>query len=225
MDNKIQRLCKRLNKFTLEEISLIAELDKSETKKILNDLIKTNFLKKKDDIYIYIGGIKKTKQENQLPLMFQFHSPETIELIIKCFCAEIEVDKIVKILSPQKHCINKFFAYFRDKIYEQQFTALNKHIEENPYIPRERDYMGKKVHLYLYEYKLFVSTKCLNGPVSKNYNNDERLEIKNVYLRSYRKVQNIAYKKYFHLHLTEQIWRYGKEFKQLNEELFDLLFL
>ncbi len=93
MNVRVQKLCKRLNKFTLDEISLIAELDKPEAEKVLNDLIKTDFLRKKDDLYIYIGEIKKTKQENQLPLIFQFHSPETIDLIIKCFCAEISPTK------------------------------------------------------------------------------------------------------------------------------------
>ncbi len=79
MDNKIQRLCKRLNKFTLEEISLIAELEESELEKSLNDLIKSSFLKKQDGTYIYMDEVKKKKQQNRLPLMFQCHSPETID--------------------------------------------------------------------------------------------------------------------------------------------------
>ncbi len=44
MKDRIQKLCKRLSRFTLEEIALIAELDETEMEVILRDLIKENLL-------------------------------------------------------------------------------------------------------------------------------------------------------------------------------------
>jgi len=213
-----------LSRFTLEEIALIAELEESEIKIILQGLIKENILTVHDNNYIYNNVEKDAKVRKRLPLMFEYHSPETIEMIVKCFCAEIEVNKIIKILEPQKNCINKFFAYFREQIYEQQLQELNKYLKENPCVPRERDYMGKKIYLYLYKHKLFVSKNFLKAVNVQNYSDEYRLEIKNIYLRSHRKVLNISYKKYFHLHLAEQIWRYGKDFSQLAKELKFALF-
>jgi len=224
MKDRIQKLCKRLNKFTLEEIALIAELEEFEIKILLQGLMKENLLIIHDNNYIYNNIEKETKLKKRLPKMFEYHSQEIIEMIIKCFCAEIEVDKVIKILKPEKHCINKFFAYFREQIYQEQFEKLNQFFREDPYIPRERDYMGKKNYLYLYEDKLFVSDKCLKHSDAKSYSNTERLEIKNIYLRTYRKVQSIAYKKYFHLHLAEQIWRCEKYFLFLETNLKSNLF-
>ena len=219
MKDRIQKLCKRLNRFTLEEISLIAELDESEIEPILTSLVSENFLTVHEHYYIYNNVQKEAKLKKCLPMMFEYHSPETIDMIINCFCAEIGVDKITKILKPERSCINKFFAYFREQIYEKQLEELNHFFRENPYIPRERDYMGKNIYLYLYKHKLFVSDKYLKHPDAKNYNNNERLEIKNIYLRCYRKVLNISYKKYFYLYLAEQIWRHKKEFNCLKKDL------
>ena len=188
MKDRIQKLCKRLNRFTLEEIALIAELDESEIKPILKNLIGEKLLIKHDNNYIYNNIEKEIKLKKRLPKIFEYHSQETIEMIINCFCAEIEVDKVIKILKPEKNCINKFFAYFRDQIYQKQLEELNHFFRKNPRIPRERDYMGKKIYLYFYNHKLFVTDKSLKHLNPKDYSENERLEIKNIYLNSYRKV-------------------------------------
>lgn len=224
MKDRIQKLCKRLNRFTLEEISLIAEIEESKIKPILKSLIGENLLIKHCNNYIYNNIEKESRLKKRLPKMFEYHSPAEIDMIINCFCAEIEVDKVIKILKPEKHCINKFFAYFREQIYQKQLDELNYFFRKNPRIPRERDYMGKKIYLYLYTHKLFVTDKYLNHLNPPSYSENERLEIKNIYLNSYRKVLSISYKKFFHLYLSEQLWRNKKEFFQLKKELNSLLF-
>ena len=76
----------------------------------------------------------------------------------------------------------------------------------------------------MYNDNLFVSDKKL---YTKNeeikHSETERLKVKNIYLRSFRKVQNrtLAYK--FHLHLAEEVWRYGKDFKKLYVDLTNII--
>jgi len=144
-------------------------------------------------------------------------------MIVKCFCADIQVDKVVKILNPEKHCINKFYKFFRESIYENQYKMLLKFFDNDPKNGCSREYLGKTVHLYLYNDKLFVSEKLLKNKHAKDFNNEERLVIKNLYLRDFRKVLNTAYSSYFHLHLAEMIWRRSKEYSELLEELNNLL--
>lgn len=223
MSEQIIRLCKRLNKFTFEEISLIAETDEAKLLPILNEFVANNKLTHKDGVYFYNKTINSSKQNSKLPLSFQYHSPETISMIVKCFCADIEVDKVTKILNPQKHCISKFYKFFREKICEKQHQELLNYFNADPKNGRAREYLGKTVYLYLYDDKLFVSEKLLKNKHVKDYSNDERLTIKNLYLRDFRKVLNVAYKQFFHLHLAEMIWRRNKEYSELFEELNNLI--
>lgn len=91
---------------------------------------------------------------------------------------------------------------------------LLKHFEKTPKIPQERVYMNTKAYLYLYNNKMYVSEKYLVSKVAKKHTNDERLEIKNIYLRSYRKVLSRSFAHRFHLHLAEEIWKYEKNFEE-----------
>lgn len=221
MKNKILKLAKRLGKFSIEEIVSIIMANKSEIKSILDDLVGCgNLTQRQDGLYFYVEQ-KQIKKE--LPLFFEFHTPQEVDLIIKCFCADIEVLKTLKLLNLSKNCVAKFYKYFREQIYEKQFEKLKHGFNQKPKLGREREYMGKIVYLYIYNSQLFVSKKLLEHVNLKQFSEDERLEIKNQYLVSYRKVLNISYKKLFETHLTEAIWRRNKSFEQLKNELCELL--
>lgn len=224
MNVRVQKLCKRLNKFTLDEIALIAELDKPETKKVLDNLIKTDFLRKKDEIYIYIGEIKKIRQERQLPLIFQFHSPETIEMIIKCFCAEVSPTKTSLILKPQENCICNFNLFFRKRIYAKQKQELLQYFKNEPTRPWARTFFNKTFYFYYYNDFLYVSDEYLANNNTLNYSKDTIRQFKMIYSRLTRKLNHNTYEYYTHFHIAEQIWRYGKEFEQLKNELHSQLF-
>ena len=77
--------------------------------------------------------------------------------------------------------------------------------------------------LYVYNNRLFVSDKVLKSTQCIAYKESERLEIKKQYLRSFRKVQNNNYKHNFHLHIAEEIWKYGKIFQKRYELLKALI--
>lgn len=137
---------------------------------------------------------------------------------------EIEVLKMIDLFGFSKHVMNNFYQYFRTIIYEQQKNELVKYFEKSPKIPQERIYMNTKVYLYLYEHKLFVSDKYLISKDARKHTNDERLEIKNIYLRSYRKVLSRSFAHRFHLHLAEELWKYGKDFSERYSGINTLLF-
>ena len=175
-------------------------------------------------IYFYNKQLVKTKQINMYPLFFKFHNKTEIEYILKGFCANIEVLKIKDFLGISKNVVDKFYNYFRTQIYEKQKQELLKYYDKNPKIGLERKFMSAKIYLYLYNGNLFVSDKnlCTKNNEIK-YSESERLKVKNSYLRSFRKVQNrtLAYK--FHLHLAEEVWRYGKDFKKLYVDLTNII--
>lgn len=224
MKDRILRLCKRLNKFTLDEIEMVSEIEADELLPILNELIFENRLVLKDNIYFYCKNTVSKKQVSKLPLFFQFHETKTIDYLIKGFCSDVEALKMINIFDVSKHVINNFYQYFRTVIYEKQLKELMLNFEKTPKIPQERIYLNTKVYLYLYNGKLFVSEKYLTSKNSRKHTNEERLEIKNIYLKSYRKVLSRSFAHKFHLHLAEEVWKYGKNFNEQYLWLKDLLF-
>ena len=222
MKERILQLCKRLNKFSLDEIATISEIDSTELSPILKELMSENFLIKKQSTYYYQR--KQKELTAKLPLIFQYHSNQTINYIIKGFCADTDVKTMINIFDIGRNVMDKFYSYFRNILYEKQKTELLKYFESEPKIGQERIYMTAKVYLYLYNNKLYVSDKLLKADNLKKHTNEERLEIKNIYLRSFRKVLSRSYTHKFHLHLTEELWKWGKTFQQRYSGLNNILF-
>ena len=218
-EKRILKLCKRLNKFSLDEIETISEIDSSELKPIIDGLIHEERLTYCDGTYYYNKKVCKKQQTSKLPLFFEFHKKQDIEYIVRGFCTDVEVLKMIDLFGYSKHTMNNFYAYLRTLIYDRQYKELLKQFDKYPKIPQERVYMNTKVYLYLYNHNLYVSEKYLVNKDARKHKEQERLEIKNIYLRSYRKVLSRSYSHKFHLHLAEEIWKYGKSF----EEEFSLI--
>ena len=214
MKERILKLCKRLNKFSLDEIETISEIDSEELKPIIDGLIHEERLTYCDGTYYYNKRVCKKQQTSKLPLFFEFHKKQDIEYIIRGFCTNVEVLKMIDLFGLSNHVMNTFYAYFRTVIYNKQYKELLKYFEKCPKLPQERVYMNTKVYLYLYNHKLYVSQKYLVNKDARKHKEQERLEIKNIYLRSYRKVLSRSYTHKFHLHLAEEIWKYGKSFEE-----------
>lgn len=220
MKNKVLKLCKRLSKVTASEIAPILMLDEKEVSNILNELVNEDKLTVREDlIYFY----KEVERKAPLPLFFEFHKAKEIELIMKCFCANVEVNKAVNLVDSQKNVINKFYKYFRECIYDAQFKKLLYHIDKLPYLPQEREYLGKKYYLYIYDKNLHVSEKYIFNKNAIKYSNQDRLQIKNLYLKASRKVLNNSYKQFYHLHISEEIFKANKSFDEIYLELQNLL--
>ena len=224
MRDRILKLCKRLDKFTFEEIVSIAEdVEESVLELMLSRLVQERKLIKRNGIYFYDKQSLQHIQRLKLPQFFQHHSKDDISYLIKGFCADVEGLKMMDVFDLSKHVTNKFYQYFRIAIYNNQEQELLQYFHKHPKLPQERDYMYAKVYLYLYNNHLYVSEKYLKGQTAVKHTNKERLTIKNIYLRSYRKVLSRSFAHKFHLHLTEEVWKYGKSFNMKYDKLMKIL--
>jgi len=219
VNSKILKLAKRMNKFTFDEIALISELEFQDLKSILHELEISRHLKRSNNIYIFTPPKVASQKQIMLPQKFQYHSKETIEMIIKCFCADIEPEKAAKITEPQKSCISNFYQYFRELLYKIQKEEFLKYYEKNPKISCQRTFFDKTVYLYIYENKLFVMNNVNKDTAAIKHSADAIKRLKIMYSRIKRYLEKWVYVKFLHYHIAEKIWRNEKSFEQLETEL------
>lgn len=215
---KLLKLVKRLKKFTIEEIEPILNIDNLQ--EILDMLIVEKLLQLQNGIYFYI---KKESKKSDLPLFFQFHTTEEIDMIIKCFCAGVATDKGGFLLGISDATLQKFNMYFRKIIYERQLQNLKEHFAKNPKALKVRTFYDIPVYFYLYDDKLFVTGKELKAKDLKEHTKEEKLKIKVLYSRLRRSINHSNMKKLRPYHVAEHIWKYGKDFEQLRNEIYSFL--
>lgn len=218
MRDKILKLAKRLNKFTIEEIEPILYIDNLQ--EILEELIEEKLLQFQNGFYFYI---KKESRKLDLPLFFQFHTKEEIDMVVKCFCAGVTSDKGAFLLGISDATLQKFNMYFRKMIYGKQLQELKEHFDQNPKAPKVRTFYEIPVYFYLYDEKLFVTGKELEAKALKEHTREEKLKIKVLYSRLRRSINHSNMKKLLPYHIAEHILKYGKEFEQLKNEIYSLL--
>lgn len=221
MRDKILKLAKRLNKFTLDEIEPILLIDDAELKPILDELVSENILNFLNGNYFYV---KQASPKTQLPNFFQFHTKEEIDMIAKCFCADIPVLKTTLLVDSSKTVVGNFYKYFRDEIYRKQLSELKEHFYKNPKTPAIRSLYDIKVYLYFYDDKVFVASQELKAvkPLKKHSESEMR-EIRVAYYKVRRIFQNFAFTKSLCEITAEKLWRQSKEFEILEFELKNLL--
>ena len=95
MKDKVLKLCRRLKKSSLNELSELLEIEDDEIKPILWELEQEELIVEVDGIISMNDKRKKDQLANRnLKLMFNYQTPETIDLIIKGFCLNIPPQKI-----------------------------------------------------------------------------------------------------------------------------------
>jgi len=218
MRDKVLKLAKRLNKFTIEEIEPILNIDNLQ--QVLDELVKEKLLQFKNGSYFYI---KKESKKSDLPLFFQFHTKEEIDMIIKCFCSGVTSDKGAFLLGISDATLQKFNMYFRKIIYEKQLQELKEYFAKNPKAPKIRTFYDIPVYFYLYDDKLFETGKELKARDLKEHTKEEKLKIKVLYSRLRRSINHSNMKKLLPYHVAENIWKYGKDFEQLKNDICSLL--
>ena len=94
-ENKILKLCKRLKNCTLNDITQLMDIEPNVLEVILLFLINENKIQEKDGIYSVIEELptKNGIESKNLKLMFMYHSPKTVDLIMRSFCAELPTIK------------------------------------------------------------------------------------------------------------------------------------
>jgi len=223
MKNKVLKLAKRLGKFSVEDISQIITTDKNQLEEILQELLsEKSILKRADSTYFHQE--KSKKKTSKLPLFFEFRTKEELDLIIKCFCAEVSVSKSVMICSISENVISTFTQYFRKVIYENQLLELNNYFENNPQQFRLRTFYEKPTYFYFYENRLFVSDNVLLSPNGCiNFKQDEIKKFKILYCRIKRILSHNTRRILLHHHISESLWRDSKSFEELVNDLHQLL--
>lgn len=217
MKEQIRKLAKRLGKFSLDEISSIMEIEESKVETILNNLKE---IKQNNKTFFYISKIKEPISRSSLYSMFQYHSKETIEMMIKCFCAGISSENTSKILEPQRTCIVKFYKHIRKNIYDKQNQKLLDYYFKNPKIACERTFFNKNIYFYNYKNQVFITTKKLSNKEVKKHSKEEIRQIKIIYSKLCRKLTGTALKNNIEKHISEHILRSEMGYEDLLKEIF-----
>lgn len=215
MKDKILLLCKRLSKFTLDEISTISELEPNKLLPIIDELISENKLLQENGVYFYT----KTQSISAKYSIFKYYPKVTIDLVLRCFCESINTTITSHIISIGEDQVQKFYTIFRMLIYERQEKRLRNYYVQEPQSARRRKFFDQEVYLYIYNKQVFVSENLLQSPDDKPLNTNNKTEFSKIYcyltrnLTHNQNAYNLNYK------IAETLWRRNKNF---NELYFDL---
>ena len=223
MNDQLLRTCKRLNKFTLEELEIITETDKTVLKPVLEELISKKQLVFRNGAYLYYQEKSTEKALLKLPLLFQYHTQENIELIFRAFCAEIPSTKTELFLGFRRDTVCKFNHFFRKTLYECQYQKLLKHYKKQPQIPCVRIFCEIPIYFYTYENQVFIASKPIGNKAKKYADKEAMQELKKVYSFVTRDKELHKFRNYIEHRISETIWRRNKPFEQLLSELKELI--
>lgn len=217
MKNKILKLAKRLETFSLEDIEAIMG---EGIEDVLQKLVEEGQLNLVGGIYLY-----KTKQNLPLPFCFKFHSQEKIEMITKCFCVGVKSKQASFLLDIGDATMQNFYKHFRQMIYERQLNTLKTHFEQKPKIAKMRRFYDIPVYFYLYNDELFVVDKPLKTKRKKfSHTKEESLRIKVLYSRLRRSINHSQMKHNLAQHVAEHIWNYEKDSELLFFDIYASIF-
>lgn len=209
---RILKLCKRLDRFTFDDIqTIVDDIEPEVLELLLETLISEKKLIRQNGIYLYSKEKSVHLLKSRLPLVFQYYSNDIINLILKCFCAEIPVLKVELIIEPNKNTILKFYNYFRKCLYETQFDKLKKYYEETPKIPSKRALYNKKIYFYNYNNEIFLTDNPLQTQnPEKHHLKTEMRDMNVAYYKIRRELQNYAYTQQLPEIAYEKLWMQGK---------------
>ena len=215
MRERVLKLCRRLDKFTLDEISTIAEdISESVLELLLLTLVQDGKLTLRDDLYFY-----NKKQISKKPSILSFYPKQIIDTAIRCFSLSIPAYKVAKILDIGEDQSSKIYNIFRELIYESQAKKLNFLYGKSPQQGRNRMFFDTEFHFYIYDNQVFVSENQLQSPVEKAFTKAEEQEFKKVYSYLTRFTSHNSNKVDLPQKLAEGIWRRNKEFGELYVDL------
>lgn len=223
MKDKLLSLCRRLKNSTHDELLSFMEIEEEVLDNVLLYLIDEGNIIEQDGIYSYVksstpkSNIKR--QNKNLHYMFQFHSPETVELITKAFCLDFPTHKVCYLANLSNTCIAEFYTEFRKLIYDRQHKILLNSFFEKPQIGRYRIFFEQYAYFYVYMDQVFVSEKLLRETKGKKFTKVEIQEFKKVYSYLTRQVAHNTNQAKLHHKLAEGIWRRERTFEDLYADL------
>lgn len=214
-EKRVLRLCRRLDKFTLDEISTIAEeINESVLELLLLTLVQEGKLTLRNGLYLY-----NKKQISKKPSILSFYPKQIIDTAIRCFCLSIQSYKVAKILDIGENQSSKIYNIFRELIYERQTQKLQFLYGKFPQQGRNRIFFNEELSFYVYNNQVFVSENPFQSPDEKAFTKSEEQEFKKVYSYLTRFTSHNSNKVDLPQKLAEGIWRRNKGFEELYADL------
>ncbi len=215
MKERVLKLCRRLDKFTLDEISTIAEdIDESVLELLLLTLVQERKLTFRNGLYFY------NKQSfNKKYSILSYYPAKILDIVIRCFCLSIPAYKVKDIIAITESSTMQLYYIFRQLIYERQTKKLNFLYGKSPQQCRNRMFFDTEFHFYIYNNQVFVSEKLFQSREEKIFTKPEIQEFKKVYSYLTRFTSHNSNKVDLPQKLAEGIWRRNKEFKELYADL------
>jgi len=185
MKDKVLKLCRRLRKATKSDLLQILEIEPNVLETILMYLLDEGLLEKQSNCYFPTNKVskeKRTKEEcRSLPLMLQYHSAETVDLIIRGFCEKIGSQKMCNIANVSPSTITAFYNEFRKLIYKRQHNEFLNNYFTNPKQCRYRQFFDIFGFFYIYNKNIYISERPLRAPFENDYTKTDISNLKKVY--------------------------------------------
>ena len=215
MEEQILKLCKRLNKFTLENLEILSEVPKAELLPILSKFADENKLIKQENEYVF----QKSKLSVQKYSIFKTYPAIINDIVLRCFCENINSIKTSHIVNIGEDQVQKIYTIFRTSIYQRQKQKLDFYYLKSPQKARYRKFFNQEVYLYLYCNQIFVSENLLKSSEDKTFSKDQKAEFTTIYCYLLRNLTHntIAYN--LNYKIAETLWRRKREFKDLYYDL------
>ena len=228
MRERVLRLCKRLDKFTLDEISTIAEdvdeavleedVDEAVLELLLLTLVQEGKLTLRNDLYFY------NKQSfNKKYSILSYYPAKILDIVIRCFCLSIPAYKAKDVIGIADNSTVKLYTIFRELIYERQTNKLKSLYDKSPQQGRNRIFYDEEFSFYVYDNQVFVSENLFQSPEEKAFIKPEIQEFKKVYSYLTRFTSHNSNKVDLLQKLAEGIWRRNKGFEELYADMKNLL--
>ena len=219
MKDKILQLCKRLNKFSLENLEILSEIPKSNLFPLLDEFVKEGKLITKNGEYVYC----KQNYDIQNYSIFKLYPAVVTDIVIRCFCEDIKTIKTSNIVNIGEDQVQKFYTIFRTLIYQRQKRQLDSYYSKQPQKARHRKFFNQEVYLYFYFNEIFVSENLLKTENERIFSPKEKAEFTTIYCYLSRNLthntnaNNLSYK------IAETLWRRKRGFKDLYFDLKSLV--
>ena len=219
MKDQVLRLCKRMDKFTLDDILLISEIDSEILKPILNDLITDNKLNLNNGYYQFISGAKAEKPK---PSVMRYYPIDILDTVLRCYCADIPTPQASLVIGLYHNQILKIYKYFRSEIYNRQFEELEKYYINKPQFAKHPTFLEHKATLYMYNNQVYVAKTPFKSN-EKSLAGNDRAEYKKVYYYLLRQFTHNSVLKNMEHKIAESIWKRNKNFEERFSDLSSLL--
>ena len=214
MKDQILKLCRRLDKFTFDEILLISEIDSEDLKPILNSFLSINKLSLNNNIYTY----NKFNNEIVSDSVMNYYPSHIVDFIIKSYCAEVPSYKVAFQIEMSAEQVLKFYKYFRSRIYDRQYKILEKYYYEKPQFAKHPTFLGQEANLYMYDNQVFVSGIPFVSD-EEHLAKNNRAEYKKIYYYLARELTHNSALTNMHHKIAEAIWKRNKSFEERYSEL------